>query len=170
MRLLESRMNENVHVRFGGGLTEKYRVSYQYMVTRRLPTLQQSEQEQRGSGGGGGSFLSGVNAAHRKCRPATGLADEVLRESAACPWPQPRARGLAGSGEEQTAPAPGCVPEPGHCFESLKPLRGTEGTESVSSVVVSGFSGSPPLSRSAVLVTPPPCSGCRVANGGAAKG
>jgi hypothetical protein len=52
MKLLESRMNGNVHVRFGGGLTEKCQASYRRLVTRWLPTLRQLEQQQRVSGGG----------------------------------------------------------------------------------------------------------------------
>jgi hypothetical protein len=47
MRLLESWMNGNVHVRFGGGLTEKCQTSYGYLVTRWLPTLQQPQRQQR---------------------------------------------------------------------------------------------------------------------------
>ena len=40
--VLESRMTLTCHVRFGGGLLEKYQVSEGYMATRQLPTQQRT--------------------------------------------------------------------------------------------------------------------------------
>ena len=88
MRLLESWMNGNVHVRFGGGLTEKCQTSYGYLVTRWLPTLQQQLEQQRFSGGGGGSFLSGASVRFKRTRlpemsPGYGLATEAPKREKA---------------------------------------------------------------------------------------
>ena len=92
----------------------------------------------------------GVAAAHSsqersgspEMSPGYGLATEALRESAACPWPQSRACGPAGSGEYRIAPAPGFCPWVGALFSSLgttEALNEDEDTEgwSVLSVVFS---------------------------------